>query len=238
MPPRTAVRPIIPASATRRPRPERNSTSRPMPPMAYIATHLEASARPRATPTPSRTSRAVQARAAPEVQGREQQDGQDDERGHVDVVHGDARVGEEHALSNDQHSRDECDASPGEQHPRQQVEQHRPEDADQHAGQAPAEGVAADADGRQAALGGDGQELGAVCLGPLRLGVGQQHGRVARQRHVDEDRFALGLDDVDGGPAGRVRRRGRGRARQRRSRPGAPRLRASRPTQRESGRRR
>ena len=116
----------------------------------------------------------------PQVQRREEQRRQDQEGGHVDVVHADARVGEEHALGNDQDRGQHGDASPGEEDARQQVEQAGHEGAHEHARQPPAEGVAVDADPGQAPVRRHGQELAAVAVGVLRLRVGEQDARLRR----------------------------------------------------------
>ena len=113
----------MPSSAMARPNAERSSTSSTMPPMAYAPTHFEARARPEQHAHPDERG-ADHPRIAPaaEPDRREEGDGCDDERGHVRVVHGDARVGEDHAVEQDEHRRQDGDAAPAEQETREQVE--------------------------------------------------------------------------------------------------------------------
>ena len=138
--------------------------------------------------------------AAPQAQvdRHEQHVGGDDEEGHVRVVHGDARLGEEHAVDQHQAGRQEGHRPAAEQHAHEQVEAAQQERAGDDAHDPPRVGVVPDVDDGQLAGRVHGQELLAVLRRALGLRVEGHRQRRERQARVGEDGVAVRLHDVDG----------------------------------------
>ena len=93
---------------------------------------------------------------------REQGVGGDDEQAHVDVVHGDPGLDEEHPVDRNQDPDEDRHGSSPEQDPGQQVQQERRQGAGDDPREAPRKGVAANVDRGDRAVGRSHQERLAI----------------------------------------------------------------------------
>ena len=144
---------------------------------------------------PERTAPAPPARP----DGGEHGVGGDDEQADVDVVHADPRLDEEHPVEQDEGADERRHEPAPEQDPRQQVQAGGHQDAGDHAGQAPGEGVRADGDRGGLPVVPEHEELLAV-LGDVRGGDVHRPGHrfhPGRQRSVGVDGVPVRLDDID-----------------------------------------
>ena len=168
-----------------------------MKPTAYAPTHLLLRARPSARPTSGRGQRHDPPPSPDaEVDRCEEGRGDDDERRHVRVVHGDARVGERHPFDQDEHRGDDRDTPAPEQDAREQIDGARHERAHDHTGEAPCQRVRADVDAGDRSSGRQRQQVLAIVGRTLRLIVEDERRRVEGEPCIGEDRVGMRLDDV------------------------------------------
>ncbi len=126
--------------------------------------------------------------------------GGDDEQPHVDVVHADPRLDEEHAVEEDEQADQSGHQPAPEQDPGEQVEQAEGQRAGDDPGQPPGEGVRSGVDRGRGAVVVEDEELLAVLGRVVGIEVGAPGGRneAGRQPGVGEHGVAMGLDHVDG----------------------------------------
>ena len=141
----------------------------------------------RAAPPPARPDR------------REDRVRGDDEQPHVDVVHTDARLDEQHPVEQHEGAHQDGDQPAAEQDARQQVEESGHQRPGDDARQPPGEGVRSDIDGGGGAVRPEDQQVLAIGGHVFGLDIHRHRGgrHAIGQPGVSVDRIPVRLDDVD-----------------------------------------